>query len=250
VKLRKTTAGQAQVLEAVRNLRLALPATQQQFAERLGVGIATVVRWEGKQPPAGQALAKLQQLAAEYALDGIAAVFHRALSDELGVAPPLPTPGALSIKNDTERDLVLALLEVLRQEQYTQQAEAAKRILDPIVAQRQQEAAYQEARESVRNAIVRFLNKSYPVEEAKRAFSTSAENVAEAVFQNGDMKLIEARTVEIVGMLLREHWSIRDIAERFQMDPEEAQGYAIDAGFGKAVMEYEEEQQDEDRKKH
>ena len=246
VKLRKTPVGQGQVLEAVRNLRLSLPETQQKFAERLGVGIATVVRWEGKRPPAGQALAKLHHLAAEQGLDGIAAVFRRALSEELGAPPPLPTPGALSIKNEDERDLVSALLEVLRQEPYAKQGEAVKRILDPIVAQHRQESEYQAAREAVRNAIVRFLKKNYPVEEAKRAFSTSAENVAEAIFENGDKKLIEERTVEVIGMLLREHWSIGDIAKQFHIDPEEVKSYAIDAGCGKAVMEYQEEQEPHD----
>jgi len=98
----------------------------------------------------------------------IAAVFRRALSEELGAPPPLPTPGALSIKNEDERDLVSALLEVLRQEPYAKQGEAVKRILDPIVAQHRQESEYQAAREAVRNAIVRFLKKNYPVEEAKR----------------------------------------------------------------------------------
>jgi hypothetical protein len=47
-------------------------------------------------------------------------------------------------------------------------------------------------------------------------------------------------------MLLREHWSIGDIAKKFHIDPEEVKSYAIDAGCGKAVMEYQEEQEPHD----
>ena len=245
-KLRKTPVGQGQVLEAVRNLRLSLPETQQKFAERLGWALPPWCdgRASGRRPAKPWRSSTIWQ--SEQGLDGIAAVFRRALSEELGAPPPLPTPGALSIKNEDERDLVSALLEVLRQEPYAKQADAVKRILDPIVAQRRQESEYQAAREAVRNAIVRFLKKNYPVEEAKRAFSTSAENVAEAIFENGDKKLIEERTVEVIGMLLREHWSIGDIAKKFHIDPEEVKSYAIDAGCGKAVMEYQEEQEPHD----
>jgi len=77
----------------------------------------------GGQAASGRpSLGETPPFAAEQGLDGIAAVFRRALSEELGAPPPLPTPGALSIKNEDERDLVSALLEVLRQERMPSKA--------------------------------------------------------------------------------------------------------------------------------
>jgi transcriptional regulator with XRE-family HTH domain len=75
------------VTEAVRLLRRSLGDTQQQFAQRLGMAISTVVRYESTRPPRGKVLAKLYQLAIDNGLSRVASMFHLALSAELGESP-------------------------------------------------------------------------------------------------------------------------------------------------------------------
>src|SRR5215831_17662818 len=73
-----------QLTGLVRKLRLALGDTQQQFASRLGLAIATVVRYEHNRPPKAKALARLEQVACEKGLEEYAAAFRRALNMDLG----------------------------------------------------------------------------------------------------------------------------------------------------------------------
>lgn len=70
--------------QAVIELRTTLGETQQAFAGRLGVAIATIARYETVRPPSGKALAQLQSLAAKEGRREIAEVFRRALVFELG----------------------------------------------------------------------------------------------------------------------------------------------------------------------
>ncbi|HUD74279.1 MAG TPA: helix-turn-helix domain-containing protein [Terracidiphilus sp.] len=83
------------VSQAVRRLRLGLGDTQQQFANRLGLAISTVVRYELSRPPSGKALAQLDRLATDHCLDECALIFRNAIRVELagpfqvgGVRPP------------------------------------------------------------------------------------------------------------------------------------------------------------------
>ena len=76
------------IMGAVRDLRLALGDTQQSFAQRLGLSISTVVRYELTRPPKGTALAQLMQVASENNQPDIAMVFAGALADELGYREP------------------------------------------------------------------------------------------------------------------------------------------------------------------
>jgi transcriptional regulator with XRE-family HTH domain len=71
------------VSQAVRRLRVALGDTQQEFANRLGLAISTVVRYELTRPPRGKALAQLERLARDFGLKECALVFSNALVDEL-----------------------------------------------------------------------------------------------------------------------------------------------------------------------
>lgn len=73
------------VCQAVRRLRLALNDTQQSFANRLGLAISTVVRYELSRPPRGKALAQLDRLAMEHGLDECALIFRNAFRHELAV---------------------------------------------------------------------------------------------------------------------------------------------------------------------
>ena len=73
--------------EAVKALRLTLGDTQQQFAQRLGLAISTVVRYESTRAPRGDALAKLYKLALDNKLRRIAAMFQAVVLRELGEPP-------------------------------------------------------------------------------------------------------------------------------------------------------------------
>jgi transcriptional regulator with XRE-family HTH domain len=70
--------------ETVKALRLTLGDTQQQFAQRMGMAISTVVRYESTRAPRGEALAKLYRVALENGLSHIAAMFQAVVIGELG----------------------------------------------------------------------------------------------------------------------------------------------------------------------
>ena len=61
--------------DATRRLRLALGDTQQQFAQRTGLAISTVVRYELSRPPHGKALAQFAVLAERNGLHDVARTF-------------------------------------------------------------------------------------------------------------------------------------------------------------------------------
>ena len=52
-----------QITQAVRELRQRLGDTQQSFAHRLNMAIATVVRYESTRPPQGEALGAIYRVA-------------------------------------------------------------------------------------------------------------------------------------------------------------------------------------------
>jgi transcriptional regulator with XRE-family HTH domain len=76
---------------SVRAMRHALGDSQQRFAQRLDLGIATVVRYERNRAPRGKALARLRRLAEENNLPRYAQLFGDALATELGPVPEQKT---------------------------------------------------------------------------------------------------------------------------------------------------------------
>jgi len=76
-----------EINEAVRKLRLALGDTQQQFAQRLGLAISSVVRYELTSEPGPAVLVQLANLAAENNLPDVAGPLNKALLINLGVFP-------------------------------------------------------------------------------------------------------------------------------------------------------------------
>jgi transcriptional regulator with XRE-family HTH domain len=104
---------------AVLALRKKLGDTQQQFAHRLGLAIATVVRYESTRAPKGKALAALAEVATQNGCTAEAATLSAALAEELGSW----STGGLNLNiephTDTERLWVSATLAVLRNPQYT-----------------------------------------------------------------------------------------------------------------------------------
>jgi transcriptional regulator with XRE-family HTH domain len=68
---------------AVKELRLAVGDTQQDFAQRLGLAISTVVRYERSRPPKGKALAQMAEVAESIGHAALAQKFAGALDAEL-----------------------------------------------------------------------------------------------------------------------------------------------------------------------
>lgn len=73
----------SEVSEGIRNLRIAIGDTQQQFANRLDLAMSTVVRYESSREPRGTELARFWRLAMEQRLPEYAEVFAKAMGEEL-----------------------------------------------------------------------------------------------------------------------------------------------------------------------
>jgi transcriptional regulator with XRE-family HTH domain len=101
----------------VRNLRKRLGETQQQFAERMGMAISTVVRYELSRPPRGKVLLDLAKLAEESSCRREAKIFRYAFYREFEVygdgTPPFPYL-RLTPQNEREEELIQALLWAAR----------------------------------------------------------------------------------------------------------------------------------------
>jgi len=229
---------------AVRKLRMAMECTQQEFAHRLGLAIATVVRYEHNRPPRGKALAKLEQIAAAHGMEEYAAVFRRALGSELGAPPPAPTGLTVEAKDEEEKNLLVALLDALRKPGYAKEAKTVRRILGPVVVRRRSDAEVHEAIEVAQLSIVRLLKSGHTPEDIQTRLGTSVQNIAEAFFRRGGPKLFsgprewESQFGGIVRLLLKDGWSIERMGEEFG-DAESFRSCASDLGNHEAVREYE-----------
>jgi len=71
--------------DAVRELRKHLGESQQAFSNRLGLSIATVVKYEAGREPTGKSLLALAQTAREAGRHDLASVFMRTLVHSLGL---------------------------------------------------------------------------------------------------------------------------------------------------------------------
>jgi transcriptional regulator with XRE-family HTH domain len=95
--------------DVVKTLRLRLGDTQQRFATRLGLAIATVVRYETTRPPHGEALSRLYRLAVDNQLHDVAGMFRQALLAELGESSDTFTAIRILKKLYELKELVVAL---------------------------------------------------------------------------------------------------------------------------------------------
>jgi transcriptional regulator with XRE-family HTH domain len=230
----------SQVTAAVRKLRLGLDDTQQGFAQRLGMAIATVVRYEHNRPPSGRALAKLERLATEHGFQEYAAVFRKALGEELG-AIRFATLKSLECSTEEERVHVEALLTIFRCWPDSKQAAAIKKILKPQVDGARQIREAEEAFEESRRAVVRLLKAGRTVEEVGKSFR--AEHIADALFEFGGPALIEQSTGNVVELLVKDRFSIKEIADRwFDSNEDEVIKVAVERGLYEALPEDESDQ--------
>jgi transcriptional regulator with XRE-family HTH domain len=226
-----------QVTAAVRKLRLGLDDTQQSFATRLGMAIATVVRYEHNRPPSGRALAKLERVALESGFQEYAAVFRKALDEELGELPVV-TYSSLDCSTEEEREHVEALLNIFRHSPDSKEAAKIKKILKAQVEGARQLRESAEAFKESRRAIVRLLKAGRTVEDVGKSFS--AELIADALFEFGGPVLIEQSTGAVVELLVKEHFSIKEIAERwFGSDVDDVINVASDRGLYDALSDHE-----------
>jgi len=225
--------------------------TQQAFADRLGLAIATVVRYEHNRAPRGKALARLENVASTNGFDEYAAVFRKALDDEFAVPTPTPSGQPIQIRSQDETDLVQGLLDVIRQERYAKEAKSVKKLLAPVIAARRREAENHEAIQMQGAAIVRLLESGRSIDDVVRVFRTDIEIIGEAFFRNAGPALIDKRMRDVVAALLKDGWTIRRMADEFGHG--ESQGYincAHDLGAHKAIREHErslEEEKDGER---
>jgi|SRR5579884_574462 len=81
---------QNSITDAVRRLRQELGDTQQSFAQRTGLAISTVVRYELSRPPRGDALKTFKELAEQHGFTDLARIFAYAMGTDIG-----PETGAL-----------------------------------------------------------------------------------------------------------------------------------------------------------
>ena len=83
-----SAVGPEEVRRAVRALRTGIGESQQRFSDRLNCTLATAVRYERSRAPRGRALVKLAQIAEhsdKKELQKLAAVFHNAFREEMGL---------------------------------------------------------------------------------------------------------------------------------------------------------------------
>jgi transcriptional regulator with XRE-family HTH domain len=97
------------ITEAVKALRIALGCTQQEFAQRLGLAISTVVRYESTRAPRGEALAKLVRLANDSGLVHIAEMFRYAINSDAGLKVETRETGQAPDADDLTEAIVRAV---------------------------------------------------------------------------------------------------------------------------------------------
>jgi transcriptional regulator with XRE-family HTH domain len=215
----KHDAQQKELIATVRKLREALGDTQQAFADRLGLAIASVIRYERNRVPRGKALARLENVASANGFEDYSTIFRKALDEEFAVPTPTPSGKAIQFRNDDEAELALALLDVLRQDGYAKEAKAVKKVLAPVIAARQRSAEEDEARDMQRQAIVRLLETGRAAQEVLNLFRITPEALADAFFSRSmkplDAKAHHKKMMEVVGLLLKDGWSIQRMADEF-----------------------------------
>jgi transcriptional regulator with XRE-family HTH domain len=83
------TAEDREVAEGVRALRASLKESQQQFSNRLGVSISTIARYELQNPPQGNMLKRLAELAIQAGREDLSIIFEKALLEASDPRSPI-----------------------------------------------------------------------------------------------------------------------------------------------------------------
>ncbi len=222
----------------VRKLRIALNDTQQAFAQRLGMAIATVVRYEHNRPPKAKALATLERVATENGLEEYAAIFRAALAADLGSATGAGSGDQYDAWSAADRDLADAFRMALHDPRFKSKAEKIRSILAPVIAEARKNREFFAAIEDSKRAVVRLLTAGESVEAVAQKFTP--EHLAEALFQFGGVQLIEKHEADVVGLLLKKGWSIDQLVQEYNFEPDTVIGHAVQAEQFQAIQDYEE----------
>jgi transcriptional regulator with XRE-family HTH domain len=114
------------ISEAVKELRKAEGLSQQVFATKLNMGIASIGIYEtGVRPPDAVAALKLYRLAQEHRRDDIADAFVECIYTELGGM-------AIPIQNEEERRKVRAVQLILSDPRFQYLQRALNKVLAPV----------------------------------------------------------------------------------------------------------------------
>jgi transcriptional regulator with XRE-family HTH domain len=173
-----------EVTKAVRDLRVKLEDTQQQFATRMNMAISTVVRYELSRPPRGKVLAQLERMAMEHGFDEEAAVFRRALRQELGITmadvPPRfpavpPLEWHVQPETEDEKDLVETLLWAIRSPNHSSLVTKVKRVFAGAAREKQEQLREIESALSRMAAILRLVSAGETLERISQKTRLSVE---------------------------------------------------------------------------
>jgi transcriptional regulator with XRE-family HTH domain len=228
----------SKLTETVRKLRFALGDTQQEFAHRLGLAIATVVRYEHNRPPKAKALVQLERVARENGLDEYAATFRAALKADLGSGSASEfTPGRYGSLSGEEQDLLEALELALKRAAHKSRAEKVRKILFPVVKEIRHTREFMDALEDSRRGIVRLLKMGKTIQDLRGKFT--AEHIADAVFESGDHQTVGKHVDDVYSLLIADGWSIADIVKTYHAEADQVINVAIDREQYQAVRDYE-----------
>lgn len=123
------------VSRAVRDLRVALGETQQEFAYRMKTAIRTIARYETVRPPKHVALVQFIQLAESHGLKDIAILLQSAFEDELQASVERAVRFVQIKPSEEEDHRALTLILRSSDKKHRHALAAWKRISEPIKAE-------------------------------------------------------------------------------------------------------------------
>lgn len=106
-------------------LRKHLGETQQQFANRLGVAVTTVARYETSNPPRGPVLEKLMKIALDAEMEDVSRMFERAALAH--------TETYVRMQTLDELTMCTAVLAIMRREKYEKVWKRLYKLLRPVL---------------------------------------------------------------------------------------------------------------------
>jgi transcriptional regulator with XRE-family HTH domain len=117
---------------ALVELRRALGESQQTFATRVHMALATIARYETDRHPRGKALALFARVANEAGRPDLASVFEQALATELGDQPPTPKELVwVDALREVEQDMPATFDAIVREIAAAMES-LKERIQDPV----------------------------------------------------------------------------------------------------------------------
>ena len=197
---RKKESPRGAIGSAVYELRTGLKERQRVFADRLGVSVSTLVRFEGNRVIPAKILIRLKQIAQDGKRQDLAQFFAQALADQAG------TPHQMNVSShellpstSEEKEFVRALLFVFRAEESSVEHEKAslKRVLGPTVTYLAEENRIKGLRDSAILQIRDALENQTPIEKLVQIYQI--RQIADVLFNYDPSEdLINAYAAKVV----------------------------------------------------